>query len=131
MIIVVAYFACETESKKKIFSIFSSRNNYLTGNKSNSEYLLFRPLKMRKNFVFGICFGFFSTQNQVPQIIIRLGLVIYHHEALSVVIRTTLKNFPKKFASVEKHRFEVFDFRSNFEQIWRERVGLEAELCLI
>ena len=69
---------------------------------------LFRPLKMGTNFVFGralvfvpdhrktreelcirVCFSFFSTQNQVPQIIIELGCKIYHIEALSVVIRTT------------------------------------------
>ena len=41
----------------------------------------------------------------------------YHIKALSVVIRTIFENFEKKFHSVEKNRFEIFDFWSNFELI--------------
>ena len=43
-----------------------------------------------------VCYSFFlfSTQNQVPQIIVGMGRVIYHAEALSVVIRTMLNKFP-------------------------------------
>ena len=51
-----------------------------------------------EEIVFG-CFSFFflySTQNQVSKIIIGLGCVIYHIQALSVVIQTTLVN-PKTF----------------------------------
>ena len=39
-----------------------------------------------------VCFSFLfvvSTQNQLPQIIIRLGCVIYHIKACLVVVRTT------------------------------------------
>ena len=36
--------------------------------------LLFRPLKMGRNFLFGCVLGFlFPTQNQVPQIMVGLG----------------------------------------------------------
>ena len=46
-----------------------------------------RLLKMGRNFVFGCVLVFlFSAHNQVPEIIIGLGRVIYHIEALSVVI---------------------------------------------
>ena len=47
----------------------------------------------------------------IVQISIVQGWVIYHIKALSVVIRTTLKT-SKKFHSVEKNRFEIFDFWS-------------------
>ena len=48
----------------------------------------------------------------------RTGLtdVMYHIKALSIVMRINLQNFKKVF-SVEKNRFEVFDFWSNFELI--------------
>ena len=49
---------------------------------------LFRPLKMGRNFIFS-CFSFFCfffSLNKVPQVIIEMGRVIYHIEALSVVI---------------------------------------------
>ena len=36
-------------------------------------------------------------QNQVPQIIIGLGRLIYHIKALSIAIRTTFKNFQNIF----------------------------------
>ena len=74
---------------------------------------------MRTNFVFG-CFSFFvsfSAQNQIPQIIIRKGGVIYQNKALSVVIPTTLENFKKKI--LEKDWLKVFDFWSNFDLIRR------------
>ena len=54
--------------------------------------------KMGKNFVFGCVLRFyflFSTQNQVPQIIIGLDGEIYHIKTLLVVIRTTFENFRK------------------------------------
>ena len=54
------------------------------------------------NFFF--FFVMFSAQNQVPQIIIGMGRVIYHIKDLPVVIRI-LKNFPK----VEKNWFEIFE----------------------
>ena len=48
-------------------------------------------LKNVEELSFRVCFSFFSTQNQVPQIFIEMGRVIYRFEALPVVIRTTLK----------------------------------------
>ena len=51
--------------------------------------------KMGKNFVFGCVLRFyflFSTQNQVPQIIMGLGWEIYHIKTLLVVIQK-IKNF--------------------------------------
>ena len=66
---------------------------------------LFRPLKSGETFVFGCVLDFFSAQNRVPQIIIGIG----HITAFSAVIRTTFK-FSKHLLSVQKNRFEVFDF---------------------
>ena len=40
--------------------------------------------------------------------------VIYHIEALAVTIRITFYSY-KKFYSIEKNRFEIFDFLSYFE----------------
>ena len=60
--------------------------------------LLFRLLKVGRNIAFGVLvfslpsFNFFSTQNQVIQIIIGQSRIIYHIEATSSVIRTTLQN---------------------------------------
>ena len=65
-----------------------------------------------------VFFFLFSTQNQVPQISIGMGRVIYHIKALSIVIRTTSKNF-KNFFNVEKNY-------SNFELIWCEHAGLQT-----
>ena len=44
----------------------------------------------------------FSTQNQVPQVIIGNGGVIHDIKALSVVIRMTFKNVEKCFKCREK-----------------------------
>ena len=58
--------------------------------KTKKDTLLFRPLKMGRNFVFGCVLIFlFSTQNQILQIMIELGLVINHNKVLTVVMRTT------------------------------------------
>ena len=43
-----------------------------------------------------------------------MGRVIYHIKGLLVVIWATLKNYIN-FLSVEKNRFEIVDFWSNFE----------------
>ena len=67
---------------------------------------LFRPLKIGSSFVFGcilVFFSFFPTQNQVPQKIIELSW--FEHS--------------KSFPSVEKIRFEIFDFSSYFERMKR------------
>ena len=48
--------------------------------------------KMLRNLYSGVLVILFSIQNQVPQIIIGMGRVIYQIKAISVVIRTTLKN---------------------------------------
>ena len=81
------------------------------------EYsFLLRSLKMGRNIVFGGVLVFlFSTQNQVPQIIIGLDWVIYHINALIVVIGTTLKNFKKKSQCREKPVWWIFIilFRTN------------------
>ena len=75
---------------------------------------LFRPLKV---LVLVFLFFFrFSTQNQVPQIIIGLGWMTYHIQAFSVVIQMTSEKMPKKFSSVEKTQFEFFGLSSNFER---------------
>ena len=50
------------------------------------------------------CLFLFSTQNQVPQIIIGIGRVIYHIKTLSVVIQTTLKNLKLISQSREKQK---------------------------
>ena len=47
----------------------------------------------------------------------RNGSIRYHIKALSVVFRTTLKNFEIIFFNVEKNRFKVFDFGSYFQLI--------------
>ena len=89
---------------RKIVSEF-----YLSGAKSASHELsplyryfklidlnykfLFRTLERGKNFAFG--FFVFHVKSQIPQIIIIIGRMIYHINALSVVIRTTLKSFKK------------------------------------
>ena len=41
------------------------------------------------------CFSFFlfSTQNQVPKVIIEMSRLIYHIKALSVLIRMKFKSF--------------------------------------
>ena len=62
-------------------------------------------------------FVFFSTQNQVPQIIIGMGRMIYHIKVFSVLIRTTSEIFSKCCLSVEAKRFEILDFWSYFERI--------------
>ena len=70
-------------------------------------YFLLRRLKMRRNFVFGcvlvfycydyllnveeLCIGVCCCCFCLPQIIIGPGCVIYHLEALLVLIRTTFK----------------------------------------
>ena len=72
-----------------------------------SEWLMckasfFQPLKMGRNFLFGcvLVFSFFSTQNQVPQVIIGL-LKPFHIKDFSVVIQTIFpKNLQKNY--VEK-----------------------------
>ena len=61
-----------------------------------------------------VCFSFFSTQNQLPQIIIGNGWVINHFKALLFVDLNIKKN-QRPFHCVEKNRFEIFDFWSNFE----------------
>ena len=65
------------------------------------------------NFVFVCIFFFFlfSTQNQLPQIAIGQGLVIYYIKALSVVIRTPLQNFEKIFPVSRKTAFKFVIFR--------------------
>ena len=54
-----------------------------------------------------VFFLFFSTQNQVPQIIIGLGRLINRIRVLNLI-----EKFPKFFSSVEINRFKVFDFSS-------------------
>ena len=72
-----------------------------------------------EEFVFG-CFFFyfllFSTQNQVSQIIIGIGRVIYHIKAILVAIRMKFKNFEKKFSVFRKKfllRFFITPRRKN------------------
>ena len=48
-------------------------------------------------FFSGFLFFLFSTQNQVPQIIIGIGQMVYHIEAFLVLIRTTLTKFERFF----------------------------------
>ena len=72
---------------------------------------------MERNSVFGFVLSFFnSAQNQLPQIVIGQGLVVYHVEALLVVIRTTFINFEKfKISQCRKKtglKF-LFKFRAN------------------
>ena len=62
------------------------------------------------------CFSFFSvfsTQNQVPQIIIGMGWVTYHSKAVSEK-QVCLNHFQKfqKIPSVEKKPFKILDFSS-------------------
>ena len=59
--------------------------------------------KMERNFGLGI----FFTQNQISQINIGTGPVLYRIKAFSIVIRTTLERF-KKCPNVEKNRLERF-----------------------
>ena len=63
------------------------------------------------SFVF--FFLLFSTQNQVY----RNGSSNMSYLAFSIVIRITLKISQNLFHNFEKNRFEIFDFRSNFELI--------------
>ena len=69
-------------------------------------------LKNEEELCIWVYFSFFflfSTQNQVPQITIRMGRMIYHIKAISIVIRTKFKKFEKLF-TVERERIEIFDF---------------------
>ena len=70
---------------------------------------------MEYNFVFGCVLVFFWTQNQVLQITMELGWWIYHIKTLLVLIRNFLKIW-KCFLSVDKNRFEMFDFSPYFER---------------
>ena len=63
---------------------------------------------MGKNFLSGF-FSLFYTQNQAPQISIRMGRMIYHIKDLSIVIRARFLNFQKWFQYQEK-QFEIFWF---------------------
>ena len=78
---------------------------------------MFRAFEKWEGTVYSGVFFLFSTQNQVPQIFIAIGRVIYHIKVLLIVIRTILKNLKSIFFSVEKSRFEIFDFWSNLELI--------------
>ena len=74
--------------------------------------VIVRPLKKGRNFVFGCVLVFLlSSQNQIPQEIIGLGWVIYHIKALTVVIRTTIKNFKKLFSVSRKTGLKFLIFR--------------------
>ena len=66
---------------------------------------------MGRNFVFGCVLVFlFSTQNQLPQIIIEMGRVICHIEAFSVQRDSnTIIKFLKNCPNTEKNRFTIFD----------------------
>ena len=64
---------------------------------------LFLPLKLRMNFLFGVvafflfsfCFHKIIAQNQVPQLIIGKGRMIYRNKSLLVVIQMNPKIFQK------------------------------------
>ena len=60
----------------------------------------------------------FSKQNRVPQIIIRLGRVIYQKKAFLVMIRAIFRKIPKNFLVSRKAGLKLFNFCSNFELIW-------------
>ena len=62
-----------------------------------------------------VYFFLFSRQNQALQIVIGLGLGIYHTEILKVVIRTTLKNFEIVFPVSRKTdlKLMIFHFSSS------------------
>ena len=82
---------------------------------------MFRPLKVGGTLYSGVdyFFLFFFVsffQNQVPQIIMKMGLVLYHIKDLTVVVRTTMKSFKKVFLVLRINglKFWFFDlYRAN------------------
>ena len=80
------------------------------------KYKFIPIIEIGEKFCIRMCFNFFysflfSTQSQMPQLIIRLGRVIYHVKAVSVVIRTRFKN-AEHFFQFERNLFRMFLFRS-------------------
>ena len=75
--------------------------NYLRWDLEFFLLLLFRPLKM-------------GTLNNH-----RRGLSEISYESPFSRDSNHIKKIPKKFSSVEKNRFEIFDFLSTFERIKR------------
>ena len=73
----------------------------------------------------------FSTQNQLPHIIIGMGRVIYLIKAFSVVILTTLKNFEQIISVSRKNQSNIFDCWFNCKLIkWVCSFSID-DLCLI
>ena len=60
--------------------------------------------------VLNFFFFLFSTQNQIPQIMIALVLVTYQIKVLSVVIRTTFENFKFFFTVSRKIGLKFLSF---------------------
>ena len=88
--------------------------------------------KMGRNFLFGcvVVFFFFSTKNQLQQLIIGKIWVIHHFKALWLVIWTKFSNFERIFwekLSWEK-LFENFSF---FLYTRASKVSKHAYLCLV
>ena len=62
---------------------------------------------MGRKFLFGCVLVFlFSTQNQVPQIIIEMGQKINHYKVVLVVFQTIFKNF--QFFHFQKCRYTFY-----------------------
>ena len=107
--------ACELYFTIKTI-IFGS-GNVLMKPKFLSQFnlkLLFRPLEMERNFVFGcvwIFLLFVFHAKPVNKKNNRTGLRDISYQSLF------RGDFGKLFSSVEKKRFETFDFLSYFEQI--------------
>ena len=74
-------------------------------------------------------FYFFSTQNQVKQIIIGLGSMKYHFKALSVLTRSTLKNFQNFFAVLRETGVKFLTFSSYFARQKASATKEQAYLC--
>ena len=72
---------------------------------------------------------FFSTQNQVPQIILAMGQLIYQTEAFSVVIRTTVKN-SQKLSQYREKLVQTFDFFFQFLAIKANEQAYNSSIML-
>ena len=104
-------------SKQQNFN--STHVRKITSYHSNDEYFCSDQWKlvgtsMCFSFFFFFSFFLFSTQNQVSQIIIRMGRVIYQSKVLSVVFQTKLKKFQKIFHDCREKTGLIFCIFAKF-----------------
>ena len=78
--------------------------------------MIFVPtIENREELCIRLVFFLLSRRNRALQIIIGLGLVIYHTHIFKAVIQTTLKDFENVFPVLRKTdlKFMIFRFSSS------------------